>query len=73
MLKLCEENNACPLSERELEVLHELAKGDSNKEIAEQLCISIATVKTHMINIYGKLQVNSRISAVELSRKKGFI
>lgn len=61
------------LSDRETEVLFELSKGKSNKEIAEYLCISLATVKTHMINIYSKLQVSNRVEAIEKSRKLGYI
>lgn len=52
------------LTEREKEVLLELAKGSSNKEIADNLCISLATVKSHIINLYGKLGVNNRVAAV---------
>ncbi len=52
------------LTEREMEVLYYMAKGMTNKEIGEKLCISASTVKTHTINIYGKLEVNSRIQAV---------
>ena len=52
------------LTERELEVLNEMKKGYSNKQIAEKLCISLATVKSHIINIYGKLGVNNRVAAI---------
>ncbi|MDP4182953.1 MAG: LuxR C-terminal-related transcriptional regulator, partial [Bacillota bacterium] len=63
------DNSVEILSERELEVLNELATGASNKEIGERLCISVSTVKTHIINIYSKLQVGSRVEAVEKARK----
>jgi LuxR family transcriptional regulator, maltose regulon positive regulatory protein len=52
-----------PLSEREEEVLHELAYGKSSKQIARQLSISEGTVKVHLCNIYIKLGVDSRIKA----------
>ena len=52
------------LTEREREVLRELARGSTNKQIAEELCISLATVKSHIINLYGKLGVNNRVAAV---------
>lgn len=52
------------LTDREIEVLHEIADGNTNKEIANHLCISIATVKTLLINIYSKLGVNNRVAAV---------
>ncbi len=57
------------LSEREIEVLCQLATGASNKEIGQRLCISVSTVKTHIINIYSKLQVGGRVEAVEQARK----
>ena len=53
-----------PLTPRELEVLHLLRGPLSIKEIALKLGISYATTKRHTINIYGKLGVNQRWSAV---------
>lgn len=61
------------LSTREMEVLGELAQGITNREIAEKLCISQATVKTHVLSIFGKLGVSSRMMAVKEGRKKGLI
>lgn len=61
------------LSERETEILTRLAEGKINKVIGEELYISLATVKTHILNIYRKLEVNSRIAAVEKGRKLGLI
>jgi LuxR family transcriptional regulator, maltose regulon positive regulatory protein len=58
-----------PLSERELEVLALLAEGFTNQEIANHLLISLATVKTHNSNIFGKLGVKNRMQAVALTRK----
>ncbi len=54
------------LSEREKEVLDLLSKGHRNKEIAAKLFVSTETVKTHLKNIYEKLQVNSRSAAVSV-------
>ena len=48
------------ISEREFEVLLQIYEGHSNKKIAEILFISVSTVKTHIINLYAKLDVNSR-------------
>jgi len=52
------------LTDREVDVLRILARGRSNKEIASELHVSEATVHTHVINLYGKIQVNSRAGAV---------
>jgi len=52
------------LSDRELEVLRLIAAGLSNKKITEELFISLSTVKTHLRNIYGKLNVHSRTEAI---------
>ena len=57
-----------PLSERELEVLRLVAAGLSNREIARQLFITVGAVKKHLNNIFGKLQVGSRIQAVSRAR-----
>jgi LuxR family maltose regulon positive regulatory protein len=57
-----------PLSSRELEVLHWMAEGASNAEIAEKLVISPNTVKKHVSNIFGKLGATTRIQAVEYAR-----
>lgn len=62
-----------PLTNRELDVLSLLVQRLSNKEIADQLCISTTTVKGHLQNIYGKLSVNKRREAIERARKMGII
>ena len=58
-----------PISERELEVLHLIAAGLSNREIAEKLFISLNTVKTHTKSINSKLNVNSRTKAVARAKE----
>jgi len=58
-----------PLSERELEVLILLADGMTNREIANALHITVGTVKTHVHNIYGKLQVQNRTAAAARARE----
>jgi LuxR family maltose regulon positive regulatory protein len=58
-----------PLSERELEVLHLIAEGLSNREIAQRLVLSLPTVKWHSSNIYGKLGVKNRTTAVAKARE----
>ncbi|HSR30282.1 MAG TPA: LuxR C-terminal-related transcriptional regulator, partial [Anaerolineae bacterium] len=62
-----------PLSERELEVLRLVAAGLSNREIAEQLVITVGTVKWHINNIYGKMDVRRRTEAVALAREMGLL
>jgi ATP/maltotriose-dependent transcriptional regulator MalT len=61
------------LSKREEEVLLLIAEGYSNREIADQLVISVATVKVHTRNIYGKLGVNNRTHAVAKARSLGVL
>jgi DNA-binding NarL/FixJ family response regulator len=61
------------LSERELEVLKLMAKGDANKEIAAQLNITDSTVKTHISNIFQKLSAKDRTEAVMNAMRRGII
>ena len=61
------------LSGREIEVLTLVAQGHGNKEIGKQLHISTATVRTHLIHIYGKLGVNDRTAAVTTALEKGIL
>jgi NarL family two-component system response regulator LiaR len=61
------------LTTRELEILQLIAKGISNKEIADELKISSRTVKSHMVDIFRKLDVSSRTEAVITSLRIGFI
>lgn len=58
------------LSEREKMVLNQLAKGLIGKEVADKLDISWGTVRKHVQNIYKKLQVNTRVEAVNLYLKR---
>lgn len=62
-----------PMSDRELEVLRHLATGLSNQAIADQLFVSLAAVKWHARNIYGKLEVNNRTQAVAKARELGLL
>jgi DNA-binding NarL/FixJ family response regulator len=61
---LPKENKDDTLSDRETEVLTLLAEGKRSKEVAEELFINIATVKSHIYNIYQKFHVSSRIEAI---------
>lgn len=60
-------------TERELEVLGLVAAGLSNDEIARELFVSRATVKTHLAHLYDKLGVQSRTAAVAAARERGII
>jgi LuxR family maltose regulon positive regulatory protein len=62
-----------PLSERELEVLQLLSTSLSSPEIADRLFIATSTVRSHVKNIYGKLNVHRRWDAVERGRELGLI
>lgn len=61
------------LSGREIEVLRLVSKGASNREIASALWISEATVKSHLIRIYGKLDVDDRTAAVTVAFERGIL
>jgi len=61
------------LSDREMEVLKLAAKGLSNQDIAERLCLSIRTVQGHLGHIFNKLQVGSRTEAVVRALKEGWV
>ncbi|MGA9534030.1 MAG: LuxR C-terminal-related transcriptional regulator, partial [Anaerolineales bacterium] len=61
------------LSERELEVLRLVAAGMSNRQVAEQLIVSLGTAKSHIHHIFGKLGVSNRTEAASKARKLGLI
>lgn len=61
-----------PLSEREIEVLRLVVAGASNQAIADQLVITVGTVKNHMSNILGKLGVRNRWEAIRRTGELGF-
>jgi DNA-binding NarL/FixJ family response regulator len=61
------------LSERELEVLTLIARGETNRGAAARLFISEATVKTHLLHIYAKLDVNDRAAAVAAAYERGLL
>ena len=61
------------LSDREMDVLKMAAKGLSNQNIADNLCISLRTVQAHLGHIFNKLQVSSRTEAVVRALKEGWV
>ena len=62
-----------PLSERELQVLRLLDSAMTSEEIAGELFVSVHTIRTHISNIYGKLDVQRRIEAIQKARNLGLI
>ena len=61
------------LTEREVEVLRLVARGDSNMQISAQLYISVNTVKTHIKNILSKLQLENRTQVAAFAAKAGLV
>jgi len=62
-----------PMTERELEVVRLLASGKTYKQVARALNLSQSTVRNHLHNVYGKLNVVDRAQAVIVSRENGWI
>jgi DNA-binding NarL/FixJ family response regulator len=69
------DSNAVPfdLTPSEIRILEKVIEGKSNNEIAEEVILSPWTVKTHIKNIYKKMQVNSRASAVRLALRRNIV
>ena len=61
------------ISRRELEVLNLISAGFSNQEIADQLFVSLNTIKTHSSNLFGKMEVKSRTQAMEKAKRLNII
>ncbi|WP_311528604.1 response regulator transcription factor [Paenibacillus polymyxa] len=66
-------SNEYGFSARELEVLHKLASGLRNQDIAEALFLSEGTVKNYISSIYSKLQVKGRREAARIARNSGIL
>lgn len=66
-------NEESPLTPRETEILEQIATGKSRKRIAEELFIDLETVKSHIKNIYSKLNVHSKADAIKLAKDNKFI
>jgi HD-GYP domain-containing protein (c-di-GMP phosphodiesterase class II) len=63
----------CGLTDREVDVLRALSRGLSNKQMAKELFVSQSTVHTHIINVYGKIGVNTRAGATLFTFEHGLI
>jgi DNA-binding NarL/FixJ family response regulator len=61
------------LSSREIEVLGAVARGLSNREVARELHVSEATIKTHLLHVFAKLGVDDRTAAVTVALERGII
>lgn len=61
------------LSDRERDILHLIAAGHSNKEIAETLVVAVSTVKSHINNLYGKIGATRRTQAIVIARDSGLL
>ena len=68
-----EANSNINLTDRELEVLEAVARGERSKEVASHLGISERTVKAHLASIYNKLGVDSRAAAIAVAAQKGLL
>jgi len=66
-------NTSLNLTDRELEVLESVARGERSKEVASHLGISERTVKAHLASIYQKLEVDSRAAAIAVAAQKGLL
>jgi DNA-binding NarL/FixJ family response regulator len=70
---LVERNRTATLTERELQVLSAIARGGTNQEVARELLVSEATVKTHLLHVYPKLGVRDRAAAVRVAFQRGLL
>lgn len=72
-IKMAERVSSAQLTEREIEALKLIARGQSNQEIAASLCIAEGTVKAHVSNILSKLNVGDRTQAVTEALRRGIL
>lgn len=73
VIRSFQRNDKTPLTKRETEVLEGIANGKSRSKIAQEFYIDLETVKTHIKNIYFKLNVNSKEEALKVAKEKKFI
>jgi DNA-binding NarL/FixJ family response regulator len=73
VIKSFQKNQQSPLSKRETQILEMVSEGKSRSQIANDLFIDSETVKTHLKNVYVKLDVNSKADAIKAARKDKLI
>ena len=73
MVQACKQSSALNLTDREIEILSSVARGELNKEIAGRLGLSCQTIKNHMTSILKKLNAGSRTEATCVAIKYGLI
>ncbi|MES2455956.1 MAG: response regulator transcription factor [Bacteroidota bacterium] len=73
VIRSLQKNQDSPLTKRETQILDLIAKGKDRCQVANELYIEIETVKTHVKNIYIKLNVNSKADAINIARKNRLI
>jgi DNA-binding NarL/FixJ family response regulator len=70
---LVDRTRTATLTARELQVLSAIARGGTNQEVARELLVSEATVKTHLLHVYPKLGVRDRAAAVRVAFQRGLL
>ena len=73
VIRSFQKNQESPLSKRETQILEEISVGKSRSQIANELFIDLETVRSHIKNIYLKLNVNSRADAIKAARENRLI
>jgi len=73
VIKSFQKNQQSPLSKRETQILEMVSEGKSRSQIANDLFIDSETVKTHLKNVYVKLDVSSKADAIKAARKDKLI
>lgn len=73
VIKSFQKNQESPLSKRETQILEQIAEGKSRSQIAKDLFIDLETVRSHIKNIYLKLDVNSRADAIKTAKENKLI
>jgi len=73
VIRSFQKNQESPLSKRETQILEQVAEGKSRSQIAKELFIDLETVRSHIKNIYLKLDVNSRADAIKAAKENKLI